>query len=136
MKFDFLEFINSNQFLNHDFKLTNNNSFNYDSIKTNNYKIIESYNIEKDTIGKIYDIMNDNNNDTYPLIEHNIFHKEKKNVFIFKKVNKNMGRRKRKRNQLFYIEPHHNKYKEDNIINKIKIHFTNRLMSYINKKYS
>ena len=80
--------------------------------------------------------MNDNNNDTYPLIEHKIFHKEKKNVFVFKKVNKNMGRRKRKRNQLFYIEPHHNKYKEDNIINKIKIHFTNRLMSYINKKYN
>ena len=132
MKFDFLEFINSN----HDFKLTNNNSFNFDSIKTNNYKIIDTFNFEKDTIGKIYDIMNDNNNDTYPLIEHKLFHKEKKNVFIFKKVNKNMGRRKRKRNQLFYIEPHHNKYKEDNIINKIKIHFTNRLMSYINKKYN
>ena len=43
MKFDFFGFINSNQFLNHDFKLTNNNSFNFDSIKTNNYKIIESY---------------------------------------------------------------------------------------------
>jgi len=132
MKFDFLEFINSN----HDFKLTNNNSFNFDSIKTNNYKIIDTYNYDKNTIGKIFDIMNDNNNDTYPLIEHNIFHKEKKNVFVFKKVNKNMGRRKRKRHQLFYIEPHHNKYKEDNINNKIKIHFTNRLMSYINKKYN
>ena len=134
MKFDFFGFINSNQFLNHE--LTNNNSFNCDSIKTFNYKIIDTYNYDKDTLEKIFDIMNDNDNDTYPLIEHKIFHKEKKNVFVFKKVNKNMGRRKHKRNQLFYIEPHHNKYKEDNIINKIKIHFINRLMLYINKKYS
>ena len=132
MKFDFFEFINSNQLLTNDFKKTNNNSFNFDSIKIDTYKI----NHEKDTLEKIFDIMNDNDNDTYPLLEHKLFHKEKKNLFVFKKVNKNMGRRKRKHHQLFFIEPHHNKYKEDNIINKIKIHFTNRLMSYINKKYN
>ena len=132
MKFDFFEFINSNQLLTNDFKKTNNNSFNFDSIKIDTYKI----NHEKDTLEKIFDIMNDNDNDTYPLLEHKLFHKEKKNLCVFKKVNKNMGRRKRKHHQLFFIEPHHNKYKEDNIINKIKIHFTNRLMSYINKKYN
>ena len=137
MKFDFFEYINSNQFITHDFKLTNNNSFNLDSIKTNNYKLIETINYhDKDTFEKIFDIMNDNDNDTYPILENKLFHKEKKDVFVFKKVNKNMGRRKRKHHQLFFIEPHHNKYKEDNIINKIKIHFTNRLMSYINNKYS
>ena len=136
MKFDFLGLLNSNQFLNHDLKITNSNSFNYDSIKTSNYKIYDTYNHDKDTFEKIFDIMNDNDNDTYPILENKLFHKEKKDVFVFKKVNKNMGRRKRKHHQLFFIEPHHNKYKEDNIINKIKIHFTNRLMLYINNKYS
>ena len=52
MKFDFFEFINSNQLLTNDFKKTNNNSFNFDSIKIDTYKI----NHEKDTLEKIFDI--------------------------------------------------------------------------------
>ena len=117
MKTDFFEIINSNQFINHDFKLVNNNSFNFDSIKTNNYKIIEDFTFEKDTLGKIFDIMNDNDNDndTYSLIEHKLFYREKKNVFVFKK-------RKRNRRQLFFIEPLHNKSKK--LLAKIKLNFT------------
>ena len=139
MKFDFDLFttLNSNQYLNPDLKIQNNNSFNYDSLKINNYKLIDSSYFEKGAIEDIFDIANkdDDNDDSYIRIEHKLFHKEKKNIFTFKKVNKNMGRRKRKHHQLFSIEAHHNKYKEDNIINKIKIYFTNSLMSYINKKY-
>ena len=140
MKFDFDLFttLNTNQYINPDLKIQKNNSFKYDSFKINNYKLIDTCNFEKDAIENIFNITNkddDDYDDSYIRIEHKLFHKEKKKIFVFKKVNKNMGRKKRKRHQLFSIEAHHNKYKEDNIINKIKIYFTNSLMSYINKKY-
>ena len=47
-----------------------------------------------------------------------------------------MGRR-RKNNQseLYSTEPNHTKFREDNIIHKIKIYFTNSTMIYINNKY-
>ena len=140
MKFDFDLFttLNTNQYINPDLKIQKNNSFNYDSFKINNYKLIDTCNLEKNAIENIFNITNkgdDDYDDSYIRIEHKLFHKEKKKIFVFKKVNKNMGRKKRKRHQLFSIEAHHNKYKEDNIINKIKIYFTNSLMSYINKKY-
>jgi hypothetical protein len=96
---------------------------------------MKNYNFEKDAIKNIFELTNKDDNDSYTRKEHQLFHKEKKNIFIFKKINKKIGRRKRKHKKIFSIEAHHNKYKEDNIINKIKIYFTNRLMSYINKKY-
>ena len=134
MKFDFDLFstLNTNQFLNLDLKIKNNNSYDYVS---NNYKSMENYNFEKDAIKNIFELTNKDDNDSYTRIEHQLFHKEKKNIFVFKKINKKIGRRKHKHKKIFSIEAHHNKYKEDNIINKIKIYFTNRLMSYINKKY-
>ena len=47
-----------------------------------------------------------------------------------------MGRR-RKNNQseLYSTEANHTKFREDNIIHKIKIYFTNSTMIYINNKY-
>ena len=46
-----------------------------------------------------------------------------------------MGRKKHSQTQLYYIEANHNKFREDNIVRKIKIYFTNSLMLYINKRY-
>ena len=134
MKFDFDLFstLNTNQFLNLDLKIKNNNSYDYVS---NNYKSMENYNFEKDAVKNIFELTNKDDNDSYTRIEHQLFHKEKKNIFVFKKINKKIGRRKHKHKKIFSIEAHHNKYKEDNIINKIKIYFTNRLMTCINKKY-
>ena len=57
-------------------------------------------------------------------------------IFFFKKVSRKMGRKKHSQTQLNFVEANHNKFREDNIVRKIKIYFTNSLMLYINKKYS
>ena len=57
-------------------------------------------------------------------------------IFDIKKVNKNKGRRKQSHPELYKEDAVHTKFREDNIINKIKIYFINSTMSLINKKYS
>ena len=57
-------------------------------------------------------------------------------IFDIKKVNKNKGRRKQSHPELYKDEAVHTKFREDNVINKIKIYFINSTMSLINKKYS
>jgi len=37
--------------------------------------------------------------------------------------------------QLYSCGANHTKFREDNIVRKIKIYFTNSIMKYINKKY-
>jgi membrane-associated HD superfamily phosphohydrolase len=59
-----------------------------------------------------------------------------KKIFDIKKVNKNKGRRKQSHPELYKEDAVHTKFREDNIINKIKIYFINSTMSLINKKYS
>ena len=47
-----------------------------------------------------------------------------------------MGRRRKdNQSELYSTEPNHTKFREDNIIHKIKIYFTNSTMIYINNKY-
>jgi hypothetical protein len=57
-------------------------------------------------------------------------------IFDIKKVNKNKGRRKQSHPELYKEDAVHTKFREDNVINKIKIYFINSTMSLINKKYS
>ena len=75
---------------------------------------------------------------TYPKIEKIVTsnRKPKEKIFTCKKISKIMGRR-RKNNQseLYSTEANHTKFREDNIIHKIKIYFTNSTMIYINNKY-
>lgn len=88
------------------------------------------------TEDQLYKITNDI--DITPKDSNNSFHevhKIKKDIFHFKKINKYIGRRKRDGWQFYSKEANHNKFKEDNIVNKIKIYFTNSIMEFINKKY-
>ena len=62
--------------------------------------------------------------------------KKKSLIFDIKKVNKNKGRRKQSHPELYKEDAVHTKFREDNVINKIKIYFINSTMSLINKKYS
>ena len=50
------------------------------------------------------------------------------------KKKKNMGRRKKEKK--YRTKACHNKFNKDNIVRKIKIHFLNAGIKYINKKYS
>lgn len=57
-----------------------------------------------------------------------------KKIFLIKKMkHRNMGRRKK--NKLYFTKARHNKFIEDNIIRKVKIHFINSALNYINKRY-
>jgi len=65
-------------------------------------------------------------------IEQN--HKNQK-IFRIKKIRNLLGRRKLNQPELYTSGANHTKFREDNIVRKIKIYFTNSIMSYINKKY-
>ena len=62
--------------------------------------------------------------------------KEKEKIFNIKKTSKTKGRRKQGQVELYQTEATHNKFREDNIVNKIKIYFINSTMKLINKKYA
>ena len=61
---------------------------------------------------------------------------EKNKIFDTKKINKRIGRRKQDKPELYKYEAVHTKYRQDNIIQKIKIYFINSTMALINKKYN
>ena len=61
---------------------------------------------------------------------------EKNKIFDTKKINKRIGRRKQDKPELYNYEAVHTKYRQDNIIQKIKIYFINSTMALINKKYN
>lgn len=59
-----------------------------------------------------------------------------KKYFLIEKIDKkrkNMGRRRPKKN--YKTKPSHNKFNKDNIVRKIKIHFLNSTIKYINEQY-
>ena len=61
---------------------------------------------------------------------------EKNKIFDIKKVSKRIGRRKHDKPELYKYEAVHTKYRQDNIIQKIKIHFINSTMDLINREYN
>ena len=83
----------------------------------------------------------DTNNSKEKFIRENTIKKvknEKKEekIFLIEKIDKkkkNMGRRKKKK--IYGTKSIHNKFNKDNIVRKIKIHFLNAGIEYINKKY-
>ena len=63
--------------------------------------------------------------------------KAKEKIFLIEKTDKkkkNMGRRKKEKK--YRAKAFHDKFNKDNIVRKIKIHFLNAGIKYINKKYS
>jgi hypothetical protein len=83
----------------------------------------------------------DTNNSKEKFIRENFIKKvknEKKyeKIFLIGKIDKkkkNMGRRKKKK--IYRTKSIHNKFNKDNIVRKIKIHFLNAGIKYINEKY-
>ena len=83
----------------------------------------------------------DTNNSKEKFIRENFIKKvknEKKyeKIFLIEKIDKkkkNMGRRKKKK--IYRTKSIHNKFNKDNIVRKIKIHFLNAGIKYINEKY-
>ena len=143
------------RFLTNHLKIENTEYLDMNKIKCNLFDKIDKNNSEEDAIQEIFNLSNNDDINTETLMTHKIyeitnntdirirdnnsFHKlNKKNekIFKLKKITKKLGRRKHNDSQLYSINANHSKFKEDNIVSKIKIYFTNSIMRYINKKYS
>ena len=128
--------------------ILDSHNYNRNTNQKNNNNLIE------DAIKEIFPLENKDENNNEKILHHKLyeitnctdalpknadspkkFKKTKKNIFIFKRINKYIGRRKHNNSQPHKTEANHNKYKEDNMVNKIKIYFINSLMAYLNKKY-
>ncbi len=84
----------------------------------------------------IYHYETQNSNENYNG-EKNIKKQDKSKIFWVEKIDKkkkNMGRRKKEKK--YKTKASHNKFNKDNIVRKIKIHFLNAGIKYINKKYN
>ena len=94
----------------------------------------ENYFIKANSL--IYHYETQNSNENYNG-EKNIKKQDKSKIFWVEKIDKkkkNMGRRKREKK--YKTKASHNKFNKDNIVRKIKIHFLNAGIKYINKKYN
>ena len=98
----------------------------------------ENYFIKANSL--IYHYETENSNENYNE-EKNIKKAKKKQdkskIFWIEKIDKkkkNMGRRKKEKK--YKTKASHNKFNKDNIVRKIKIHFLNAGIKYINKKYN
>ena len=78
----------------------------------------------------------DHTNNTNNTIINTKTQTEKIKIFDIKKVSKRIGRRKHDKPELYKYEAVHTKYRQDNIIQKIKIHFINSTMDLINREYN
>ena len=98
----------------------------------------ENYFIKADSL--IYHYNSNNSKEKY-IEEQNIKKVKKKQskgkIFLIEKIDrkkKNLGRRKKEKK--YRTRASHNKFNKDNIVRKIKIHFLNAGIKYINKKYN
>ena len=149
-----LKSLNQNKFLIPHIKLEKND-FTTTNNLNNNHNLKNNNSLIEDAIKEIFPSENKDANNKEKLVQHKLYeitnftealpknddspkrnHKEKKNIFIFKKINKYIGRRKHNNQHLYKTEANHNKYREDNMVNKIKIYFINSIMSLLNKKYN
>ena len=150
---DLFQSLNSYNFLIPHMKIkaniiSDNHIDNNNSNQKNNINLIE------DAIKEIFPLENKDDINNEKILQHKLYEitnctdvlpkdfdspkkikKVKKKIFIFKKINKYIGRRKQNNPKLYKTEANHNKYKEDNMVNKIKIYFINSIMTYLNTKY-
>ena len=66
----------------------------------------------------------------------NSYNQRKQRIFRIKKIRNLLERRKLNQPELYSCGANHAKFREDNIVRKIKIYFTNNIMPYKNKKYN
>lgn len=147
-----LEFIDSSD-INYPYSIYLNNSFDYyeDSSLTllnkkrhhdlNEYGNFDINHIKNDLNNNDDSINEEDKNKIYynqnvktEEISVNKNIKLKRKIFNHKKINKNLGRRKK--NAVYSSETKNNKYKKGNIIQVIKTHFINHILHFINKKIS
>ena len=96
-----------------------------------------NYNTEYFYDKRIYEITNNSDKKVKKLNDKkaNSHNQINKKIFRIKKIRKLLGRRKINQPELYSCGANHTKFREDNIVRKIKIYFTNSVMSFINKKY-
>ena len=98
----------------------------------------ENYFIKANSL--IYHYETENSNENYngaKNIKKAKKNQDKSKIFWIEKIDKkkkNMGRRKKEKK--YRTKACHNKFNKDNIVRKIKIHFLNAGIKYINKKYN
>ena len=87
---------------------------------------------------RIYEITNNSDRKEKKLNDKivNIYNQKKQKIFRIKKIRNLLGRRKLNQPELYSCGANHTKFREDNIVRKVKIYFTNSTMSYINKIYN
>jgi len=132
-----ISFTNSNTYFN-EYEQTSKDSNEEDAIKKI-FPLIHEYDvINIDTITELQLYERTNTMDITPKVTNSSFpkvHKIKKDIFYFKRINKNIGRIRHDSPRFYSEQVNHTKFKEDNIINKIKIYFINSIMAYLNKIY-
>lgn len=86
---------------------------------------------------RIYEITNNSDKKEKKLNDKkvNCHNQKTQKIFRIKKIRNLLGRRKINQPELYSCGANHTKFREDNVVRKIKIYFTNSMMSYINKKY-
>ena len=98
----------------------------------------ENYFIKANSLIYHYEIENSNENyNGAKNIKKAKKKQDKSKIFWIEKIDKkkkNMGRRKKEKK--YKTKASHNKFNKDNIVRKIKIHFLNAGIKYINKKYN
>ena len=96
-----------------------------------------NYNTEYFYDKRIYEITNNSDKKVKKLNDKkvNSHNQINKKIFRIKKIRNLLGRRKINQPELYSCGANHTKFREDNIVRKIKIYFSNSMMSYINKKY-
>ena len=116
-------------------------SLNYvEDVVQNIFHSFESDEINTDYLfdKRIYEITDNTEIKEKKLNFNNIINNNhrKHKIFRIKKIRNLLGRRKLNQPELYSSGANHTKFREDNIVRKIKIYFTNSMMSYINKKYT
>ena len=112
--------------------------FESEKLIENNENLEEFYFIKKNSNNNKSNRINTNEKDIGKVDIKKAKKKQvKEKIFLIEKTDrkkKNMGRRKKEKK--YRTKACHDKFNKDNIVRKIKIHFLNAGIKYINKKYS
>ena len=112
--------------------------FESEKLIENNENLEEFYFIKKNSNNNKSNRINTNEKDIGKVDIKKVKKKQvKEKIFLIEKTDrkkKNMGRRKKEKK--YRTKACHDKFNKDNIVRKIKIHFLNAGIKYINKKYS
>lgn len=117
-------------------------SQDYQEINLDTYPFPQEYFLEFFNSNFESEEQSKNENDNHLLINHTknstISKKSKTKIFYFVKMRKKRGRKPSNNTKIYYPksdENYHSKFREDNILQKIKVIFIKSTKDFINKKY-